>query len=593
MFLRKFYTIPAKYFDTIKFVDGLNYVYGYRDKSVQPGQKDSINNIGKSTFLDLIDFALLSDFSANNNPRLFGASEDGLLSDLTVFLEFESEDNYYIISRNFDKPLLCSLLSKSFTKENQSIIDIRKLLCDIIFERENYQGYYSSDWYRRLISFYIKILKPKRREYPDPIDYLEFKNQAELIQYHLFLLNINNRLAHRNNEVLLNINEKRKLVSSTSKNFVSAYNFKNTSDIESKINQIRSEITELKEKINAFRLASSQQINADKANELTKEINKLSFENYSNQKKIDTYADSLSTNLSIRLSTVENIYNDLNQLLASNIRKSLEEAAKFRKQLISSRKDFIVEEINKLKKDIKLNQLKIDEHDKKRAEIFRILSTANAIKNLSDAYTLIESKEKEASNLEGQIKLYTLYTKELSDLQQEESNIESQIIEFRESIRLVEQQLYKVFSFIYKQLYPSTKESNIFSFSINTKSPSKFKINILHNNERHGKGKNHGRTLLYDISVILYSIQQSYKAPRFLIHDGIFDGVDKVHFVDVVKLVNAEIEKGNKFQYIISLNEEGVLGDKFDPGRVAAHEKIIEESILKLTHDSKLFKINF
>lgn len=593
MFLRKFYTKPAKYFDTIKFVDGLNYVYGYRDKSVQPGQKDSINNIGKSTFLDLIDFALLSDYTANNNPRLHGAYEEGFLTDLTVFLEFETEGDYYTISRNFDKPLLCNLSSKSFIKENQSIIDIRKLLCDIIFEKENYQGYYSSDWYRRLIAFYIKILKPKRREYPDPISYLEFTSEAELLQYHLFLLNLNNRLAHRNNEVLLNIKEKRKLVSSASKNFVSAYNFKDMSDIESKINQIRSEITELKEKINAFRLASSQQINADKANGLTKEINKLSFENFSNQKKIDTYSESLSTNLSIRLSTVESIYSDLNELLASNVKKSLEDAVKFRKQLISSRKDFIVEEINKLKENIKLNQLKIDEHDKNRAEIFRILSTANAIKNLSDAYTLIESKEKEASNLEGQIKLYTLYTKELSDLQKEESNIESQIIEFRDSIRSVEQELYKIFSFIYKQLYPSTEESNIFSFSINTKSPSKFKINILHNNERHGKGKNHGRTLLYDISVILYSIQQAYKAPRFLIHDGIFDGVDKVHFVDVVKLVNTEIEKGNKFQYIISLNEEGVLGDKFDPGRVAAHEKIIEEAILKLTPDRLLFSKKF
>lgn len=593
MFLRKFYTVPATYFDDITFNDGLNYVYGYRDKETKPGEKDSLNNIGKSTFLDMIDFSLASDFTTDKSPRLYGANEKGLLKGITVYLEFETDTDYYKVSRSFDRPSVLTISSKTTEEKEYPLIEIRKILCDIIFEREDYQGFYSPDWFRRLISFYIKILRTNKREYPDPFSYLEFTSEAELLQYHLFLLDINNRLAHNNVEVLTNISDKKKLVNTASKNFVSAYNFKNTSDVESKINQIRSEIVDLKEKINAFRLASSQQINADKANELTKEINKLSFENYSDQKKIDTYNESLSTNLSIRLGTVESIYKDLNELLATNIKKTLDEAVKFRKKLLASRKDFILEEIEKLKEEIKRKQAKTDELDKQRAEYFRILSTANAIKNLSDAYTLIESKEKEASNLEGQIKLFTLYTKELSDLQQNESKIESQIIEFRETIRSVEQDIHRIFYTLYRQLYPPTNDSNIFSFSINSKKDSKLRLNILHNNERHGKGKNRGRTLVYDFTVLLYSIQQNYKAPRFIIHDGIFDGVDKIHFVDVVNMINSQLEQGHKFQYIVTLNEEGVLTDKFDPGKVAAHEKIIEEAILKLTPDKPLFRKKF
>ena len=61
MYLKKFYTRPAKYFSEIKFKPGVNYIYGYRDKPQGKG-KDSLNNLVKSMFLDIIDFALVSDF---------------------------------------------------------------------------------------------------------------------------------------------------------------------------------------------------------------------------------------------------------------------------------------------------------------------------------------------------------------------------------------------------------------------------------------------------------------------------------------------------------------------------------------------------
>ena len=92
---------------------------------------------------------------------------------------------------------------------------------------------------------------------------------------------------------------------------------------------------------------------------------------------------------------------------------------------------------------------------------------------------------------------------------------------------------------------------------------------------------------------MFYSINKNYNAPRFLIHDGIFDGVDKLHFVDVIKFLNKQLDKNYKFQYIVTLIEEGVLTDKLDPEKVAAHEKIIDEAILLLTPDKPLFKEHY
>jgi len=594
MYLKKFYTRPAKYFSDITFRDGINYVYGYRDKT-QGKKKDSLNNLGKSSFLDLIDFTLGSDFSKDKNPRLYTAYEMGFLKGLTVYLEFQSGENYYTICRSFENSRFVKLKTNKEKYKEYRVEDFRVTLCDIIFARDDYPGFYSPDWLRRLLAFYVTILKTNKKEYPDPFAYLEYTSELSLLQYHLFLLNVDNRLIYNLNVKTDEIDEKKKLVNTAAKNFISVHQLKTISDVEDKIKQLKTEIEEIRERIKAYKLASSQKLNAEKANELTKTINKLSFENFSHQKKIDTYKESLSNNLSIRLSTVENIYNDFQELLGTKIRKELEEVVKFRKNLISSRKDFILEEIDKLKKEIENNKFKIDELDNQRADIFRILSTASAIKNLADANALIVSKEKEASNLEGQIKTYTVYSKQVSDLRQEVSKIESNIIELRENIRDIELEFYKIFSSIYQELYSTKTGTRLFSFSIdsNPRVKSKLKIDILNDPEKFGKGKNRGRTLVYNLSVLFYSIIKNYNAPRFLIHDGIFDGVDKVHFVDVIKFLNKQLERGYKFQYIVTLIEEGVLTDKLDPEKVAAHENIIEEAILLLTPDKPLFKMHF
>ena len=218
--------------------------------------------------------------------------------------------------------------------KNYPLEDFRVELCNIIFARDDYSGFYSPDWLRRLLSFYITILKINKKEYPDPFKYLEYTSELDLLQYHFYLLNIDNRSIHNLSVKSEEISEKKKLVRTAVNNFVSVHQLKTPSDVENKINHIKTEVEEIREKIKAYKLASSQKLNADKANEISKEINKLSFENFSNQNKIDTYKASLSNNLSIRLSTVENIYNEYQKLLGSKIRKELQDAVKFRKNLV-------------------------------------------------------------------------------------------------------------------------------------------------------------------------------------------------------------------------------------------------------------------
>ncbi|MDF0718237.1 DUF2326 domain-containing protein [Muricauda sp. 334s03] len=109
-----------------------------------------------------------------------------------------------------------------------------------------------------------------------------------------------------------------------------------------------------------------------------------------------------------------------------------------------------------------------------------------------------------------------------------------------------------------------------------------------------GKGKNQGRTLVYDLSILLYNIINTPNFPRFLIHDGIFDGVDKAHFVSVCKFIEGISEQtSNRIQYITTLNEEGTLSEKFGDGEIANPEYLFSKSILVLSPTNKLFGMDF
>jgi len=48
---------------------------------------------------------------------------------------------------------------------------------------------------------------------------------------------------------------------------------------------------------------------------------------------------------------------------------------------------------------------------------------------------------------------------------------------------------------------------------------------------KHSHGRNIGRTLLFDLSVLFYNIYDNRNIPRFLIHDGLFDSLDKSHLI--------------------------------------------------------------
>lgn len=584
MFLNKLYSEPSNLFQPVEFKDGVNFIFGKKDK--ESDKKDSLNGIGKSLLIDLIDFCLLASLRADHNPRLYKARQ--FMEGHSINLEFEVEDTKYIIKRNPAEPNKDIQFGPIGNTKLYTDSELKPILSRLIFFNKSYIGKYSDSWLRKILPFFIKKERPKKGgEFTDPIKFLENAKPSELNIYHLFLLGIDNTLAYKNFEVQENLKQKQPLMSGVERYVQETYGLENISTAHNEIDKIKRDIKNLETGINSFKLAAEYGDAEERANQFTAQIKDLWYQNYNNKKSLEVYANSYKADVDINLQQITKLYKEANEILAGQIKKTLNEAIDFRKHLSESRKNFLSQEIESLHTNIKDNETKINDLEQERAEIFEFLSAKAAIKDLSEAFLSLSKRRESLSELEGKVKLYVDLSKEKADLKSEEAKLVSDIISFVQDIQANQLSSFRdIFSEVYNSAYIENKNESTFDISVNDKTDAKIDIKVIFPADL-SKGKNRGRTLIYDLAILLHGIKNNIRMPRFLIHDGVFDGMYKGHFVHLYEYLENK-KTTERFQYIVTLNEEGELSEKFGNAGQVTTEHISETAIINLTPSSKL-----
>ena len=591
MFLKRLYSEPPGLFKhtinndgVIEFKNGINFIFGKKDS--ENDATESLNGIGKSLLLDLLDFCLLSSFDKKRNSRLYETKE--YLTGYNIVLEFELEGVNYMIRRTVDDPSKAEFGELNQVTTFETIKDLGRVLCDLIFKVPGYPGYYENNLLRKLLPFFIKIHRPKEGRFTDPVEYLKGCYPTELNQYHLFFLGIDNSLAHDNFLIQTSLKEKEPALAEIGKVVKDKYGLTKIADIDTEIDNLNREIKRLDQVLETFKLAPQYQDVEKKINELTEEIKKNIYLNFQESKKIKQYRESYRQKDGItNLRQIENIYKDLNTLLAGNIKKELSEAVAFKEKLARSREEFLADEIEELEENIKVRTEIIRIKENERARLFEFLEVKDAIKDLTEALYILNEKKKRKAELEGNINLYKDISKEKAKLVTRESQLQEEILDYLETIKEPITQFREIFVNIYNHTYPDLKDRLIFNISHDFETQQKISIEVRMPAMR-SEGKNQGRTLIYDLAVLLHAVDKNLRRPGFLVHDGIFDSMDKAHFVAIVNLLNSMSRSGKKFQYILPINEEGTLNEKFGKVEQVTPEKIEEEAIIVLTPTKKL-----
>jgi uncharacterized protein YydD (DUF2326 family) len=289
------------------------------------------------------------------------------------------------------------------------------------------------------------------------------------------------------------------------------------------------------------------------------------------------------------------MYKEISEEFALKVKTTLSQAHKFRKDLAKSRHSFISEEIKRLEGIVGERIELIKSIEVKRTKLFKFLATKEAISDLKEAYGMLSDKKTELSDLESSSRTLIDLEKELYEIARELSDLRVKAIDYMEEIKSEKSEFYELLSSIYSSIYVQYKEESEFTITVSDNKKKKSLIEIdLKVPDMLGKGKNQGRTLVYDLSVLYKNIIQTLNFPRFLIHDGIFDGMDKAHFVAVYEYVEKLKNDGVPIQYIATYNEEGALTkEKFGDSDILTPDRIEEEAILVLSSEDKLFGSDF
>lgn len=584
MYLTSIYISPDSPFDKVEFKNGLNIIYGEKiDK------KKRVNWIWKSTFFDLIDFALLSNF--DKSWRLYVAYERWILKWKSVVLECTINNIAYIITRWFDIPSKV-LFKINWIEKEFWIQDARDFLWEEIFYSSKYEGKYIDKLsYRTLMQFYVKVDKNNKKIWKDPVLYSEYQTRCQSIPYHLFLLNINNELAIDNNDLV----EHRKDITEVKKKLSTYLKHRYWENFlwwaNGELSVMQKQILDISESLGNFQLIWTYESLDDELNILTEKIKDLWLLLKSKEQELSLLESAISSHeSSINTSQIERIYSETNELLWNNIKLTLKEAIKFRKDIIKSRKIFLKNKIEDLRVEITSWKELINSFEEKRTLIYKTLYSNNWVNDLITGYKRLNDLQIRLTELEWKVGSYNEIQSEVVKIQKEEIELNQKLLDFNNTIQLQIKDFQDIIENIHFYLYQ--KESNgVFGININLDKVEKFDISIAPTPSRHSKWIIRWIIALYDLSILIYRATNNLTWPRFLCHDGIFDWVDKSQEAGIFKYIQEQDKKWLRFQYIISINDEWIQWEKFwdeESAKLIEEDWIKSNTILYLTEDKKL-----
>lgn len=564
----------------------MNIIFGKKE-SGQP--KESINSIGKSTALDLIDYCLGASAQKQHNPRL--RSAESVMRGYSIVLDFSIGTKQYSIERSLDAP------SENFICEegewsDYSEKELKAWLSRKIFKPSKYEGVYNESWYRKLVTFFLKIQKFKKDRFLDPVKYIKEITESEINVYHFFLLGFDNTLATENFRHRV---EKKKIVPTIAEvtRFVEEkYGLSDLKETQNEINKLRLDIRKLESSIEKFELEDQYQDVEREANRLTEQIKDFLYQSHLDKEKINSYRKSQELTDEISVRRITRIFKEIDEDFGKKVNVTLKEALNFRKDLAISRKEFLTNEIDRLTGIIQTRAKNVAQFEESRSKLFKFLSEKEAISDLTEAFYNLSAKRKDLGELDGNSKILTGLSTELAEIETEIAKLQTQSIKYLEDISEQLSTFYQAFNDVFNSIYVEDEGASNFSVTPNFKKDSILEISVSMP-DMYGKGKNQGRTLVYDLALLIHSSEIEPRFPKFLIHDGIFDGMDKSHFISTYDLVESQVKIGKPIQYITTLNEEGTLSDKFGKSDLLTPEKIEDEAILVLTPSKKLFKEDF
>lgn len=567
-------------FKTVKLNKGYNIIVADRINDVANGKLKSRNGAGKTTLIEIIHFCLGARVGKGGifrNENLKGWS-------FTIDIEIKKEK--YSFERFADSPSKIYIVDGSVDKIGEeykydkkqhnyyfTVSNFNKYMLEkmygLIQKGEN--SYYPS--FRELISYSIRRGVDG---FSNPFDFFG-KQKAHSRQIcNAYFLNLNLDYAAE----FQKIKDKKKGIEnykSAAKTGVLGELNLNIGELSTEVFSRQKETDELKRQLDSFKVLPQYQEISTEVNSYTNQIHELTNELITQERLINRYEASIETEeIDLSIEDIKRVYEEAGVLFGDRINKTLDEVMGFHKEILVNRKNYLSEELLRLKRQVCEIQNKIQTMDGKRAELMKILETHGALEEyvlLQDRYatskTLLEDAKKRLESIQ-----YIEDSKSHLKIENQELLIKSRQ-DYNERVSLREKAI-SLFKSNTEFLYPHAG-----TLTVDLKETG-YDFDVEIKNSR-SQGVGYMKVFCYDMVIAELGMERNF-FPDFLIHDStIFDGVDERQVARALMLAKIKCEEVG-LQYISLINSDMIPYREFDEDFSKEFDKSI---VLKISDEQE------
>ncbi|MDB4293322.1 DUF2326 domain-containing protein [Maribacter sp.] len=548
----------------IPFHKGINLIV---DETNSDNEKESGNNVGKTTVIRLIDFCLGGkgkniyqdqEFKAKGNNVIENfLKNNNIVISLILKEDLEISNSREItIRRNF---LARKEKIQEINEEQYNDDNFKKKLKELIFDSEKLKP-----TFRQLIA---KNIRDEKNRLVNAVKVLHFNTTVDEYEpLYLFWLGIDLDDADKKQRLL----SQKKIEENLQKRLRKESNL---SQIEQSLTVINRSIAGLEITKETFNINENYDKDLSSLNAIKSGINKISSDIVQSEIRKELIVESkleLEKEYSNIDATQIRILYDEAKMLNPSIQKSFEETLNFHNSMLSQKISFITAELPELEESIiskrrELQELLINE------EKFTVkLKKSGAVSELQEIISNLNIAYEKKGSLEELKKLWKNSMDKLDDISEQLSDIDKSITDKDSLIQERISEFNKYFSSISNKLYG---EQFVMS---SDKSEKGYELNITSLSGNLGTGKKKGQIAAFDLAYIQFADSLDIECLHFIIHDQI----ETVHGNQILNLMTTIINEIN-CQYIAP-----VLRDKLPSDM----DTSIYE-VLKLSQESKLFNI--
>jgi uncharacterized protein YydD (DUF2326 family) len=572
------YSNKAEIFPKILFNKGFNVIFAQvKDPSLK--DKDS-HNLGKSFFIQILDFALLGDL---DKTHAFKEHPD-IFNDFIFYLEIETVNGFYVtvkrpvrtgkINIHVSKEEYLDLQEtpkESWTYTELSLQKARTQLNEIL-DLESIIPFE----YRKGLGYFMR----RQSDYDEVFRISKFQSGADKYwkPFVALLLGLEHEITTKKYEVedhIKKLEDKKIIFEEEAGSKSNEYD-----EVRGLLEIRQSAVAKLRTELDSFSFQNIEsQISEISTTVIEADIAKLNERRYTIDYELQEIERSLDFKLQFNVDRIKRVFDEASLTLPDALIHSYSDLEEFNKRISVKR----IERLKELQVKLNMDRQEIEQNlktlDVQRQDSLKILQDKETFNKFKELQRILLGQEREIGELQLRLTQLDKAANTQRDIDKEKEDLSKTITNVRDSVNKDNKILAGIRRTFSDCVMQVLRVEALISVIVNKNGNLEFNVRTLDRNisEREtseDQGTSYRKMLAacFDLTLLIeYSSKKFY---RFAYHDGIFEGLDNRRKVSLLNMLR---EACGQFgiQYILTVIDSDLPRDQTDQKLLFTDQEII------------------